>query len=71
MAEGLNETTVPLIAFRAAIEAMEAYVPYAQRENARAAALAHSIGYAYPSCPTCGKPHRGNTRRCDLAGGSE
>jgi hypothetical protein len=43
-----NPATVPLAAVRAAIDAMEAYVPYAQRENARAHALAVSIGYAYP-----------------------
>lgn len=61
-----DETTVPLAAMRAAIDAIEPYVPYAQRENARAAALAASIGYGYPKCPTCGKPHRGNTRRCKL-----
>jgi hypothetical protein len=44
----MPETMIPIAAARAAIDAMEAYVPYAQRENARAAALAVSIGYAYP-----------------------
>jgi hypothetical protein len=48
MSRNPEPATVPLAAVRAAIDAMEAYVPYAQRENARAHALAVSIGYAYP-----------------------
>jgi hypothetical protein len=51
-----NPATVPLAAVRAAIDAMEAYVPYAQRENARAHALAVSIGYAWPTA--CSPPDR-------------
>ena len=57
MADNSNpETTVPLAALRAAIDAIEPYVPLARRDDARAAALAVSIGYAYPRCPTCRKP---------------
>jgi hypothetical protein len=46
--EHLKPATISLAAVRAMLDAMEAYVPYAQRENARAHALAVSIGYAYP-----------------------
>jgi hypothetical protein len=44
--------TVPLAAVRAMLDAMEAYVPPGQRENARAHALAVGIGYAYPPATT-------------------
>lgn len=44
-----SPATVPLAAMQAAVAAMEAYVPRAQRETARAAALAYSIGYSYPT----------------------
>jgi hypothetical protein len=48
---------------RAAIDAMEAYVPYAQRENARAHALAVSIGYAYPPPKAKGGQFEGPRQR--------
>ncbi len=40
---------IPLAAVRAMLDAMEAYVPMAQRESARAHALAIGIGYAEPA----------------------
>jgi hypothetical protein len=48
MARNPEPATVPLAAVRAMLDAMEAYVPPGQRENARAHALAVGIGYAYP-----------------------
>lgn len=42
------EPSIPLVAVRAMLDAMEAYVPQGQRDNARAAALAVGIGYAFP-----------------------
>jgi len=40
--------TVPLAAMQATVEALLSYVPLAKHADARAAALAVSIGYAYP-----------------------
>jgi hypothetical protein len=40
---------------RAAIDAMEAYVPPGRREDARAHALAVAIGYAYPEPKAVGQ----------------
>lgn len=42
----MKPATISLAAVRAMLEVMEAYVPMAQREAARAAALAVGIGYA-------------------------
>jgi hypothetical protein len=58
----MGETMVPLAAMRAALEAMEAYVPIGQRPNARAAALAYSIGFAFPPRPTAGSGAPRNDR---------
>lgn len=41
----MNEPTIPLACFRAMVEAIVAYVPVYQRENARAAAVAVGIGF--------------------------
>jgi hypothetical protein len=41
------------------LDAMEAYVPPGQRENARAHALAVGIGYAYPPAKAEGQVEHG------------
>jgi hypothetical protein len=44
----MAQATIPLPAARAMFEALLSFVPYAQRDNAWAAALAIGVGYAYP-----------------------
>lgn len=44
-----SDATISLAAYRAMVQTLLSYVPVAQRENARAAALAVGIGYAYPA----------------------